>query len=127
MKKMMHEEGRRKWGGEEEEEKKKKKKKKEEGGRGGKSMLAMSGFRRFVHVMALLLLLAAALPGIAASPLPLLSPETSWLLTPLLSSFLMIFVILFFQCGTSNAMAVFAMFLMCYFMLPLLYVLMRTN
>lgn len=96
-------------------------------GRGCKITFAMSGSRRYVHVMASVLLLAAALPGIAASPLPLLTPETSWLLTPLLSSFLMVFVVLFFQCGTSNAMAVFAMFLMCYFMLPLLYVLMRTN
>ena len=63
----------------------------------------------------------------SASPLPMLTPETSWLLAPLLSSFLMVFVVLFFQCGTSNAMAVFVMFLMCYFMLPMLYVLMRTN
>ena len=86
----------------------------------------MGGIRS-LHVMALLFLLTAALPVIAASPLPLLTPDTSWLLTPLLSSFLMVFVVLFFQCGTSNAMAVFAMFLMCYLMLPLLYVILRTN
>ena len=62
-----------------------------------------------------------------ASPLPTLTPETSWLLAPLLSSFLMVFVVLFFQCGSSNAMAVFVMFLMCYFMLPMVYMLIKTN
>ena len=62
-----------------------------------------------------------------ASPLPTLTPETSWLLAPVLSSFLMVFVVLFFQCGSSNAMAVFVMFLMCYFMLPMVYMLIKTN
>ena len=57
----------------------------------------------------------------------LLSPETSWLLAPLLSSFLMVFVVLFFKCGTSNAMGVFIMVLMSYFMLPILYLIFKTN